>query len=67
MVGLIPRKKTVLISYVLHIFSRIIHASLTYFHETLIIQGVENCELERKVIFLGWVVVLGFFNKKGAD
>lgn len=35
-------RKTGFISYILHIFSRIIHASLAYFCGTLIIQDVKK-------------------------
>lgn len=60
MVGLVPARKTAFVSHVLHIFCRIIHASLTHFCETLIIQGVKKLGTgkESNLFGLGWVVFL---------
>lgn len=62
MVGLIPMRKTAFISHVLHTFSRIIHAALKYFCETLIIQDAKKVEnwKGRQFFFIGWVSF--FFN-----
>lgn len=60
MVGLIPMRKTTFILHVLHTFSRIIHAALKYFCETLIIQDVKKLGIGKEGnFFVGWV---RFFN-----
>lgn len=64
-VGLIIMRRTAFVSPVLHIFSRIIHAFLAYFCETLVIQGVKKLEIAKESNLFG--LGCSFLYKNRAD